>query len=160
MSGELKTEGGREPPPQILEDRPIDLYRRAVDMRTITATVLPRERHPLLHDQLERASLLVVLSLCEACKPWEPFDQRRYLKLARSNVTKATAALDLMRPRALADGRDIGRARHHLEWIAARIDRLLDARAPALAGAASSAGAASIRTGPAAGSTAGSEVDH
>jgi hypothetical protein len=86
--------------------------------RVVLASMLVPNGHASLRDQLERASVSVVLLLAEGAGRRSRRDKRRFYSMARGSAMEACAAVDILYLRRLASiddcpaGEDAGRAYH------------------------------------------------
>jgi four helix bundle protein len=82
----------------------------------------------VLRDQLERASLGVVLNIAEGAGRGSAADKRRFYEMARGSATESAAALKVLRLRRPADPGRLGEARSLAIRVVQVLSRL--ARAP------------------------------
>ena len=80
----------------------LDCYRVAVEFQAIAARLLANRR-PLgaLRDQLDRASVSIVLNLAEGAGRRTPRDKAHFFTIARGSSTECAAILDLLLARGL-----------------------------------------------------------
>ena len=72
-----------------------DVYRLALEFRTHVVRWLPLRRAEL-SDQLDRASISIVLNIAEAVGRTTPRDQARVFTIARGSAIECLAVLDLL----------------------------------------------------------------
>jgi four helix bundle protein len=78
------------------------VYRIALEFQTLACQLVPRRGYAELRDQLDRASISIVLNIAEGCGRRSPADKGRFYSMARGSATECAAILDLA-----------GRARGH-----------------------------------------------
>ena len=121
-----KTDAGRTElrvPPELAT-----LHHRAIELRSLVSGLVPRPSSPALHVQLERASLGVVMGITEGSRRTCAKDRIRFLEMARGNLTKSAAALDVLRTRGLADPRRLAHARALAARLIPMLVRLCEPR--------------------------------
>lgn len=79
----------------------LDVYRLAVAAQARVAALLPCCT-PVLRDQLERASVSVVLNIAEGAGRYSRGEKRRHYSSAHGSAVESAAVLDLMVARGLA----------------------------------------------------------
>jgi four helix bundle protein len=67
----------------------------------LTATLLPKGRHAVLRDQLERASVSIVLNLSEGAGRFTPADKARLYSIARGSAMECGGILDVLLARKI-----------------------------------------------------------
>jgi four helix bundle protein len=97
--------------PCALDHERLDVYRTAVELHTVASSLLPSRGCGVLRDQLERASLGVVLNVAEGTGRGSAADKRRFYEIARGSATETAAALEIARLRRLADSKALAHAR-------------------------------------------------
>ena len=90
-------------PVPTLDHERLEVYQRALEFHTLVLTLLPPRGFRALRDQLERASLGVVLCIAEGAGRTSRQDKRRFYEMARGSVTESAAALDVLRVRRLLE---------------------------------------------------------
>lgn len=80
----------------------LDVYRVALAAHAQATTILAGE-HRILRDQLERASLSVVLNISEGAGRRSRKDKQRHYAIARGSAMECAAAVDVIAIRRLAD---------------------------------------------------------
>ena len=78
-----------------------------------------------LRDQLDRASISIVLNIAEGCGRRSPADKACFYSMARGSATECDAILDLLGARGLIDDRLRSRARALLVRIVQMLSRLV-----------------------------------
>jgi four helix bundle protein len=73
----------------------------ALELQALASTLVP-SNHRVLHDQLERASLSVVLNIAEGAGRRSRKDKRRFYAMARGSACECAAAVDVLRHRHLS----------------------------------------------------------
>jgi four helix bundle protein len=82
-----------------------------------------------LRDQLDRASISIVLNIAEGCGRRSPADKARFYSMARGSATECAAILDLLGVRGLVDDRLRKRARALLVRVVQMLTRLVARKA-------------------------------
>jgi four helix bundle protein len=83
-----------------LDANKLDVYNVAVQFQVLAAGLVPRE-HAVLRDQLERASVSIVLNVAEGCGRRTRHDKARFFSMARGSAMESAAVLDLLQARSL-----------------------------------------------------------
>ncbi len=115
----------RSTEPQLDHER-LHVYQLALELHAVLSTVLPRRGYAVLRDQLERASLSIVLNIAEGAGRTSGPDKRRFYVLARGSTTECAALLDVLRLRALIDPPPYARARLLLIRLVQMLSRLAE----------------------------------
>lgn len=90
----------------------LDVFRVAVQANALAAALLPGEqRQRILRDQLERASLSVVLNVGEGAGRRSRKDKRRHYAIARGSAMECSAAMNVIAMRQLAPAGEIAELR-------------------------------------------------
>ena len=100
-----------EPLAFALDHERLEVYQVAVELHAVACSLLPSKGFRVLRDQLERASLGVVLNIAEGTGRTSPGDKRRFYEMARGSAAETAAAIQVLRIRRLADPRPLGAAR-------------------------------------------------
>jgi four helix bundle protein len=117
-----------EPIPFVLDHERLEVYRVALELHTLCCSLLPSRGFGALRDQLERASLGVVLSIAEGSGRGSAADKRRFYEMARGSATESAAALEVLRLRRLVDPERLVEARSLAIRVVQMLSRL--ARVP------------------------------
>ena len=110
-----------EPLPFALDHERLEVYRVAVELHSAACALLPARGFNVLRDQLERASLGVVLNIAEGTGRTSPADKRRFYEMARGSAAETAAAIQVLRIRRIADPRATSEAR----LLAVRVVQML-----------------------------------
>ena len=86
-----------------IANRGLDAYRVAVDFQLLAASICSGRRLGALRDQLDRASVSVVLNIAEGSGRFGPADKAHFYLIARGSAMECLAALSLL---AGGDGGD------------------------------------------------------
>ena len=86
---------------------------------------MPKRGCAELRDQLDRASISIVLNIAEGCGRRSPADKARFYSMARGSATECAAILDLLGVRGLVDDRLRKRARALLVRVVQMLTRLV-----------------------------------
>ena len=109
--------------PQLDHER-LEVYAIALEFHALAVTLVPRRGYRVLRDQLERASLSIVLNIAEgAGRTWSP-DKQRFYEIARGSTTESAAILDVLRVRRLATPQAYVQARTLAIRLAQMLSRL------------------------------------
>ena len=95
----------------LLDAEKLDAYRVALEFHALACQLLPKRGYAELRDQLDRASISIVLNIAEGCGRRSPADKGRFYSMARGSATECAAILDLLGVRRLVDDRLRRRAR-------------------------------------------------
>src|SRR5712691_6246567 len=106
----------------LLDAEKLDVYRIALEFQAVAGQLVPKRGYPELRDQLERASISIVLSIAEG--RMSPADKARFYAMARGSATESAAVLDVLWARGLVDARLRARARSLLVRIVQMLTRL------------------------------------
>lgn len=83
----------------------LDVYRVALAAHAQATTILAGE-HRILRDQLERASLSIILNVSEGAGRRSRKDKRRHYAIARGSAMECAAAANVIGTCRLADAAD------------------------------------------------------
>ena len=108
----------------LLDAERLDVYRMALEFQAITGQLVPKRGYAELRDQLDRASISIVLNIAEGCGRRSPADKGRFYSMARGSATECGAILDLLGARGLVDDRLRNRARALLVRTVQMLTRL------------------------------------
>jgi four helix bundle protein len=86
----------------LLDAEKLDCYRLAVEFQALAGRLLPKRGHSSLRDQLDRASVSIVLNVAEGAGRFSPADKARFYAIARGSATECAAIVDVMLSRGLA----------------------------------------------------------
>jgi four helix bundle protein len=107
-----------------LSHESLDVYRLALQFHVGVMDLLPTKGQRVLRDQLERASLSIVLNIAEGAGRCTPPERRRHFIIALGSVYECAAILDVLRLRRLASPERCARARDYAVRIAQMLARL------------------------------------
>jgi four helix bundle protein len=94
----------------------LDVYQMALGFQSLVMAC-PLRGQPALRNQLERASMSVVLNIAEGCGRRLPADKARFYSIARGSAMECAGAFDIIRLRRLASDADCRKARTMLVRI-------------------------------------------
>ena len=117
------TPGAAELP--FLDCERLDVYRVAVEFQTIAAGLCSRGRVGALRDQLDRASVSIVLNIAEGAGRRTRADKAHFFTIARGSATECAAVLDLLSARGLVSPADHRHGRDRLVRIVQMLTRLM-----------------------------------
>ena len=81
-------------PEVFLEHERLDVYRAALAFDALASKAAPRRGHRVLRDQLDRASIGIVLCIAEGAGRRSGPDKRRFYEMARGSATENTHAYE------------------------------------------------------------------
>jgi four helix bundle protein len=87
--------------PALLDVEKLQVYRLAVQFQTLATQLIPRQRGVLLatlRDQLDRASISIVLNIAEGAGRFSSPDKARFYGIARGSATECGAGLPAVLP--------------------------------------------------------------
>jgi four helix bundle protein len=108
----------------VLDCERLDVYRVAVEFQFLAASVCSGRRLGSLRDQLDRASVSVVLNIAEGSGRFAPAEKAHFYLIARGSAMECLAALSLLYARSLVPPDVHRRARALLTRIVAMLTRL------------------------------------
>jgi four helix bundle protein len=108
----------------LLDGEKFDAYRVALEFQAMAGQLVPKRGCAELRDQLERASISIVLNIATGCGRTSPADKARFYAMARGSATESAAVLDLLWARGLVDARLRGQGRSLLVRIVQMLTRL------------------------------------
>jgi four helix bundle protein len=109
----------------LLDAEKLDAYRIALEFQAVATSLVPKRGCAELRDQLDRASISIVLNIAEGCGRRSPADRGRFYSMARGSATECAAVLDLLGARGLVDDRVRRRARALLVRVVQMLSRLI-----------------------------------
>jgi four helix bundle protein len=109
----------------LLDAERLDAYRVAVEFQVLAAGLLPRHGQATLRDQLDRASVSIVLNVAEGAGRFSGPDKARFYAMARGSATECGAIVDLVLARGLAPPLDCRRARVLLVRVVQMLTKLM-----------------------------------
>jgi len=102
----------------------LDVYRVAVQFQLLAASICSGRRLGALRDQLDRASVSIVLNVAEGSGRFAPADKAHFYLIARGSAMECLAALSLLHARSLVSPDVHRRSRALLTRIVAMLTRL------------------------------------
>ena len=112
----------------VLDAERLDAYGVARAFQALTARLVPKLPGPF-RDQLERASLSILLNLAEGVGRTQPADKARYYAISRGSASECAALVDAVRARGWAEQTLCAEARGLLVRIVQMTTRLEQAMA-------------------------------
>ena len=109
---------------QWMPHETLQVYDMAMKFHIGAMTLLPKRGYPNLRDQLERASLSVVLNIAEGAGRQSLPDRRKFFTIAMGSLLESGALLDVLRKRRLADPLRCCNGRNYLIRLAGMLKRL------------------------------------
>ena len=113
-----------KPTTAMLSHESLDVYQLALKFHLGVMTLLPQRGSPTLRDQLERASISIILNIAEGAGRRSPADRRRYFVIAQGSTYECSAILDILRLRRIAQPSRCVAARNCAVRIAQMLFRL------------------------------------
>lgn len=110
-------------PSPLLDAEKLHVYRCAVEFQALATTLVPADSR-VLRDQLERASVSVVLCIAEGGGRRSRPDKARFYTMARGSAAECAAVVDLLLVRGLASPLLCRRARSLLVRIVQMLTKL------------------------------------
>jgi four helix bundle protein len=101
----------------LLDAEKLDVYRIALEFQAVAGQLVPKRGYAELRDQLERASVSIVLNIAEGAGRVSRADKARFYAMARGSATECAAVMDLLWARDLVDPTLRNRARSLLVRI-------------------------------------------
>ena len=98
-------------PEAFLEHERLDVYRAALDFDALASKAIPRRGHRVLRDQLDRASIGIVLCIAEGAGRRSGPDKRRFYEMARGSATESAAIFDILQARGLVSAQSHAQGR-------------------------------------------------
>ena len=115
---------GARPAPHLDCER-LDCYRVAVEFQILAARLIAARRvGATLRDQLDRASVSIVLCIAEGAGRRFARDKANFFTIARGSVTESAAVFDLLLARGLMSPADHRHGRGLLVHIVQMLTRL------------------------------------
>ena len=104
----------------------LDCYRVAVEFQTLAARLVTNRRLGVtLRDQLDRASVSIVLCIAEGAGRRTAPDKAQFFAIARGSATECAAVLDLLLARGLLSPADHRHGRGLLVRVVQMLTRLI-----------------------------------
>jgi len=107
-----------------LDPERLDAYRVALEFQALAAGICRRRGMGALRDQLDRASVSIVLNIAEGAGRIAPAQKAHFYAIARGSAVESGAALDLLRHRGFLTPAAHRRARGLLVRIVSMLTRL------------------------------------
>ena len=96
--------------PAILDVERLEVFHVAIEFQVAAARLLPTG-HAVLRDQLDRASLSVVLNISEGAARRGRRDRARFFTIARGSCSESAALIHLLAARGIAPANECQKAR-------------------------------------------------
>ena len=113
-----------KPTTAMLSHESLDVYQLSLKFHLGVMTLLPQRGSPTLRDQLERASISIILNIAEGAGRCSPADRRRYFVIAQGSTYECAAILDILRLRQIAQSSRCLNARNYAVRIAQMLSKL------------------------------------
>jgi four helix bundle protein len=112
----------------VLDVERLEVFHVAVEFQAATARLIP-SGHAVLRDQLERASLSVLLNISEGAARRGRRDRARFFTIARGSCSESAALIHLLAARGIAPAEHCQKVR----VLAVRVIQMLTKMAQRLA---------------------------
>jgi four helix bundle protein len=99
----------------------LDCFRVAVEFQTLAADLCTQRRLGALRDQLDRASVSIVLNIAEGAGRRTPADKAHFFTISRGSATECAAVLELLAARGLLTAQ----AHRHGRGLLVRVVQML-----------------------------------
>ena len=113
----------------FLDCERLDCFRVAVEFQTLAADLVRLRGLGALRDQLDRASVSIVLNIAEGAGRRTPADKARFFAIARGSATECAAVLELLAARGVLTAPAHRHARGLLVRIVQMLTRLMQRHA-------------------------------
>ena len=107
-----------------LSHETLDGYQLALKFHRGVMNMIPSKGQRNLRDQMERASMSIVLNIAEGAGRCTPPERRRHFIIALGSVYECAAVLDILRLRGIAPPTRCLNARNYAVRIAQMLARL------------------------------------
>ena len=114
---------------QFLDCERLDCFHVAVEFQVLAAELATRGRLGALRDQLDRASVSIVLNIAEGAGRRAPADKAHFFAIARGSATECSGALQLILARGLVAAQAYRHGRALLIRIVQMLTRLIERQA-------------------------------
>ena len=123
MAQTIPNADAARPAPHLDCER-LDCYRVAVEFQTVAARLVSNRRVGALREQLDRASVSIVLNIAEGVGRRFARDRANFFTIARGSATECAAVLDLLEARGLLSSADHRHGRGLLVRVVQMLTRL------------------------------------
>jgi four helix bundle protein len=113
------------PDSRWLDPERLDAYRVALEFQGLAAGICRRRGLGALRDQLDRASVSIVLNIAEGAGRVAPLEKAQFYSIARGSAAECGAALDLPRLRGFMPPPEHCKLRTLLVRIVSMLARLV-----------------------------------
>jgi len=110
LAGSVAVESAAREDEIVLDAEKLEVYALALELHAFAASKVPTLSR-VLKDQLERASLSVVLNIAEGGGRRSRKDKSRHYTYARGSATEVAASFDVLKTRKLAPSSECARGR-------------------------------------------------
>jgi four helix bundle protein len=118
--------GGDPGASPFLDCERLDCFRVAVEFQVLAADLGSGRRLGALRDQLDRASVSIVLNIAEGAGRRTPADKAHFFAIARGSATECAAALELLAARGLVTPQAYRHGRGLLVRVVQMLTRLIE----------------------------------
>jgi four helix bundle protein len=108
----------------MFEHERLEVYRFAVEFDELIVKRLPKRGNRAIREQLERASLSIMLNIAEGAGRFAPAEKRRFYAIARGSATECAACVDALSTRSIIDDDTRAKARKLLLSLVRMLSRL------------------------------------
>ena len=113
-----------KPTTAMLSHESLDVYQLSLKFHIGVMSLLPQRGSPTMRDQLERASISIILNIAEGAGRRTAADRRRYFVIAQGSTYECAAILDILRLRKIAQASRCVAARNYAVRIAQMLAKL------------------------------------
>ena len=110
--------------PALPDCERLDVYRVAVEFQLLASSICCGRRLGTLRDQLDRASVSIVLNIAEGSGRFAPAEKAHFYLIARGSAMECLAVLSLLSARSLVSTDVCGRGRSLIMRLVAMLTRL------------------------------------
>ncbi len=114
----------KKPTTAQLSHESLDVYQLALKFHLGVMSLIPQRGSPTLRDQLERASISIILNIAEGAGRRTTPDRRRYFVIAQGSTYECAAILDILRLRRITQPSRCLAARNYAVRIAQMLGKL------------------------------------
>jgi four helix bundle protein len=112
---------------RALDCERLDVFRVAVEFQVLASAICSRGRLGALRDQLDRASVSIVLNISEGAGHFAPAAKANFYAISRASAMECHGALELLARRWLVGCDAYRRGRSLLARVVAMLTRLIAA---------------------------------
>jgi four helix bundle protein len=122
MGGEL--EAGAVDEEVVFDHEKLDVYRVTRELVTLISSLLKRNVHRDLREQVDRSSTSILFNIAEGAGKTAQADKQRFYEIARGSATETAAQLDVLHIRGVMTTEEYRTARLLLLRVVQMLSRL------------------------------------